>query len=171
MLPRKGWTGAVRQGVLQSSLWRRGPESARHRGREAVLWSLLLGVDRGPGRQVLHEVAHVADVLVALDVGGQRRPRRADADPAERRVREQDVGPDTRLSLLEEPVGGTRARSGPSAKTASPSISWISKGGESSRMTSPSNSAMIGGPCSSSVAVTKAVNPEMSARTSTPSSI
>lgn len=38
-------------------------------------------------------------------------------------------------------------------------------------MTSPSSSAMIGGPCSSSVAVTNAVKPEISARTSIPSSV
>src|SRR5262249_13844203 len=40
-----------------------------------------------------------------------------------------------------------------------------------SRMTSPSRSAMIAGPCSSSVAVTNAVNPVMSASTRTPLSV
>jgi hypothetical protein len=68
-------------------------------------------------------------------------------------------------------AGGPTARSGPTAKTASPSTSWISRGGESRCMTSPSSSAMIGGPCSSSVAVTNAVKPEISARTSMPSSV
>src|SRR5688572_5702056 len=38
-------------------------------------------------------------------------------------------------------------------------------------MTSPSSSATIGGPCSSSVAVTNSVNPEMSASTRIPSSV
>ncbi len=37
-------------------------------------------------------------------------------------------------------------------------------------MTVSSNSAMIGGPCSISVAVTNSVKPEMSASTSAPSS-
>ena len=38
-------------------------------------------------------------------------------------------------------------------------------------MTASSSSAIIAGPCSSAVALTNAVNPEMSARTSTPSSV
>ena len=37
-------------------------------------------------------------------------------------------------------------------------------------MTCSSSSAIMAGPCSSSVAVTNSVNPEMSASTSTPSS-
>jgi hypothetical protein len=57
------------------------------------------------------------------------------------------------------------------AKTASPSTSWISSGGDRRRMTDSSSAAMICGPCSSGVAAANAVKPEISASTSRPSSV
>ncbi len=54
--------------------------------------------------------------------------------------------------------------------STSPKYSYVSSPAavRSYRITSSSSSVMIGGPCSISVAVTKAVNPEMSARTRNP---
>src|SRR5262245_34359452 len=57
-----------------------------------------------------------------------------------------------------------------SAKTASPSSSWISSGGASASMTPSRSTPVTSAPCSSSVAVTNAVNPEISARTRNPDS-
>jgi hypothetical protein len=68
------------------------------------------------------------------------------------------------LEHPEEPRARQRRGFPPRAKTASPSISWISSGGERWPTTSSSRAAMISEPCSSSVVVTKAVNPDTSAR-------
>src|SRR3989475_9417894 len=61
--------------------------------------------------------------------------------------------------------------SGPMANTASPSSSWISRGGARRCITASSSAPVISAPCWSSVAVTNAVNPEMSARIRNPSSL
>lgn len=66
------------------------------------------------------------------------------------------------------PAALSREATPPSAKTASPSISWISSGGERCATTSSSSAAMIWEPCSSSVVVTNAVNPDTSASTRNP---
>src|SRR5262245_12743322 len=60
------------------------------------------------------------------------------------------------------------APSGPSANTASPSSSWISRGGARASITPASRTPVTSAPCSSSVSVTKAVKPEISARTRNP---
>src|SRR5262249_12350727 len=57
------------------------------------------------------------------------------------------------------------------ANTASPSSSWISRGGARRCITASSSAPVISAPCWSSVAVTNAVNPEMSARIRNPSSL
>src|SRR5437899_11455509 len=70
---------------------------------------------------------------------------------------------------------GTRrlltSRSAPMANTASPSSSWISRGGARRCITVSRSAPVISAPCSSSVPVTNAVNPEMSARTRKPASL
>src|SRR6185369_3634821 len=66
---------------------------------------------------------------------------------------------------------GSGAASPPIANTASPSISWISSGGERWPTTSSSRAAMMSEPCSSSVVVTNRVKPETSARIRKPWSV
>src|SRR5215467_4583412 len=73
-----------------------------------------------------------------------------------------------RLNASMRPRSVSSTPSGLSAKTASPSSSWISRGGASASITPPSSTPVTSAPCSSSVFVTKAVKPEISARTRNP---
>ena len=115
------------------------------------------------------EAAVVGDDLQVQTLDAPARAARA------RLVRRQLTlglleGREGRVEYVQELRRRQQAPSGPSAKTASPSISWISSGGASRRITASSRAPMICGPCSSSTAVTNAVKPEMSARTRTPCS-